>query len=169
MYQLLFGSLVTLVSLIGGALLWWSLNNALEQLEDWIRRPPHTLKSLAVILIAVVSTMVMMTFGVWLWAIVLMFTEVFGTLEEAVYYSLVAYTTLGLGDVSIPVERRLLGGMTGANGFLMFGLMTAMLTDTLRHLRRGQRFLGGSRVFWGRGERGSQNWTFAWTRQKKQL
>jgi hypothetical protein len=142
MYQLLFGSLVTLVSLIGGALLWWSLNNALEQLEDWIRRPPHTLKSLAVILIAVVSTMVMMTFGVWLWAIVLMFTEVFGTLEEAVYYSLVAYTTLGLGDVSIPVERRLLGGMTGANGFLMFGLMTAMLTDTLRHLRRVQHYLG---------------------------
>lgn len=141
LHQLLFGSLVTFLSLIGGALLWWGLNNALEQMEPWIRRPPHTVKSLVVILIAVVCTMVMMTFGVWLWAMVFLFTQVFASMEEAVYFSLVAYTTLGLGDVSVPVEHRLLGGMTGANGFLMFGLMTAMLTDTLRHLRRVQHYL----------------------------
>jgi hypothetical protein len=66
---------------------------------------------------------------------------VFPTMEEAVYYSLVAYTTLGLGDVVVPKDQRLLGGMTGANGFLMFGLMTAMLTDTLRQMRRVQHSL----------------------------
>ncbi len=139
--QLLLGSLVTLLSLVGGAVLWWALNGILEKMEPWIRRPPHAAKSLIIILMVVVSTMAMMTFGVWLWAIVFLMSEVFSTLEEAVYYSLVAYTTLGLGDVTIPIERRLLGGMTGANGFLMFGLMTAMLTDTLRHVRRVQHYL----------------------------
>ena len=86
----------------------------------------------------VVSTMSMMTFGVWLWAIVFKQMAVFSTMEEAVYYSLVAYTTLGIGDVSVPQEQRLLGGMTAANGFLMFGIMTAMVTDTLGHVRRVQ-------------------------------
>lgn len=79
-----------------------------------------------------------MTVGVWLWAFVFIHLNIFPSLEEAVYYSLVAYTTLGLGDVVVPVEWRLLGGMTGANGFLMFGLLTAMLTDALRHIRRIQ-------------------------------
>jgi hypothetical protein len=139
--QLLLGSIITLVSLLGGAVLWWVLNGILERMEPWIRRPPHTAKSLVVTLMVVVSTMAMMTFGVWLWAIVFRLSGVSPTLEEAVYFSLVAYTTLGLGDVTIPVERRLLGGMTGANGFLMFGLMTAMLTDTLRHVRRVQHYL----------------------------
>ena len=136
--QLLLGSAITLVSLVGGAVLWWILNETLEKMEPWLQRPPRPVKSFVVILMAVFSTMAMMTFGVWLWAIVFQQMSVFGSLEEAVYFSLVAYTTLGLGDVVVPVEQRLLGGMTGANGFLMFGLMTALLTDTLRHVRRVQ-------------------------------
>ncbi|MEP6389997.1 MAG: ion channel [Halioglobus sp.] len=107
-------------------------------MEPWLRRPPTPAKSLIVIFMAVLATMAMMTLGVWLWAIVFAQMLIFSSLEEAVYYSLVAYTTLGLGDVVVPQEQRLLGGMTGANGFLMFGLMTAMLTDTLRHVRKVQ-------------------------------
>ncbi len=136
--QLLLGSAITLVSLIGGAVMWWALNEVLLWMEPWLRRPPFPAKSFVVILMVVVSTMAMMTMGVWLWAIVFRQMSVFASLEEAVYYSLVAYTTLGLGDVVVPQEQRLLGGMTGANGFLMFGLMTAMLTDTLRHVRKVQ-------------------------------
>lgn len=136
--QLLLGSAITLVSLVAGAVLWWVLNEILEWMEPWLRRPPYPVKSFAVILMVVFSTMSMMMLGVWIWAIVFEQMSVFGSMEEAVYYSLVAYTTLGLGDVIVPEAQRLLGGMTGANGFLMFGLMTAMLTDTLRHVRRVQ-------------------------------
>lgn len=118
--------------------MWWLLNEILETMEPWIQRPPHAAKSFVVILMVVLATMAMMTLGVWLWALVFQQMAIFNSLEEAVYYSLVAYTTLGLGDVTMPEEQRLLGGMTGANGFLMFGLMTAMLTDTLRHIRRVQ-------------------------------
>ena len=119
-------------------MLWWGFNNLLERMEPWVRHPPYAPKSLVVILLVVVLAMVMTTFGVWLWAILFYQLQVFASMEEAVYFALVAYTTLGLSDVSVPVERRLLGGMTGVNGFLMFGLMTAMLTDTLRHVRRVQ-------------------------------
>lgn len=136
--QLLLGSSITLVSLVGGAMMWWVLNEVLLGMEPWFRRPSYSAKSLVVILMVVLSTMSMMTFGVWLWAAVFGQMSVFSSMEEAVYYSLVAYTTLGIGDVEVPHEQRLLAGMTGANGFLMFGIMTAMVTDTFRHVRRVQ-------------------------------
>ena len=138
-HQLLLGSGITLVSLMGGAVLWWLLNELFEMLEPWLLRPPHPLKLFVATSMAVVAAMAIMTFGVWLWAAMFLLLSVISSLEEAVYFSLVAYTTLGLGDVSVPQDQRLLGGMTGANGFLMFGLMTAMLTDTIRNLRRSQR------------------------------
>ena len=93
--QLLLGSAITFVSLICAALTWWVLNEALLWLEPWLRRPPHPSKSLAVILLVVLSTMTAMTIGVWLWAMVFLQVSVFSTMEEAVYFSLVAYTTLG--------------------------------------------------------------------------
>ena len=136
--EIALGAIITLISLSGATLLWWALNELLDAMEPWIRRPPHPSKFFVVMIMVVVAAMTMMTFGVWLWAIVFRQITVFESMEEAVYYSLVAYTTLGLGDVVVPDERRILGGMTGANGFLMFGLMTAMLTDTLRHIRRVQ-------------------------------
>ena len=137
--QLLLGAVVTLISLAGGVSMWVILNELLLILEPWLRRPPHLWKSFIVILMVAVVTMCMTAFGVWLWAMVFEKMSVFGDFEEAVYYSLVAYTTLGLGDIVVPRDQRLLGGMTGATGFLMFGVMTAMLTDTLRHVRRVQR------------------------------
>ena len=141
LHQLLLGSAITLASLVSAALGWWVLNEALLKMEPWLKRPPKQIKSFVVIFMVVFSTMIIMSFGVFLWAAVYAQMSVFATWEEATYYSLVAYTTLGLGDVIVPQEQRLLGGMTGANGFLMFGLMTAMLTDTLRHVRRVQRNL----------------------------
>lgn len=136
--QLFLGGTVTLVSLVFATILWWSFSEFLETTNEWLRVPRRKWKYFAIMVMVVVVTMVMMSFGVWVWALIFRWMEVFPTLEEAVYYSLVAYTTLGLGDVVVPDKQRLLGGMTGANGFLMFGLMTAMLTDTLRHIRRVQ-------------------------------
>lgn len=136
--QIVIGSLLTLVSLFLGAALWFGLNEFLERREEWLRKTNNPMKMFAVIGLVVLCTMSMMTIGVWLWAVVFMVLGIFPTFEEGVYYSLVAYTTLGLGDVIVPFEWRLLGGMTGANGFLMFGMMTAVLTDSLRHIRRVQ-------------------------------
>ncbi|MEM0947546.1 MAG: ion channel [Pseudomonadota bacterium] len=136
--QLLLGAGVTLLSLIFATTLWWSFTELMESMDGWLRKPPQPFKYFVIMVMVVFATMLIMSFGVWLWAIIFYQMAVFPTLEEAVYYSLVAYTTLGLGDVVVPQEQRLLGGMTGANGFMMFGLMTAMLTDTLRHVRRVQ-------------------------------
>ena len=80
----------------------------------------------------------LLTMGVWLWAITFHALGVFPTLEESVEVSLVAYPTLGFGDVLLPQDWRLLSGMAAANGLLNFGLMTVVLVEALRNIRLGQ-------------------------------
>ena len=77
--------------------------------------------------------------SVWIWAIALWVLNIFQTIEASVYFSLVAFTTLGFGDILLPVEWRLLGGLAAANGLLIFGILTAMLVETLRQTRLRQR------------------------------
>ena len=72
------------------------------------------------------------------WAIALRLLGIFETFESSMYFSLVAFTTLGFGDILLPQEWRLLGGMAAANGLLLFGLLTAILVETLRLARREQ-------------------------------
>jgi hypothetical protein len=134
--QILLGTIITFSSVIVGAVMWWLLIRTLRRAEPWVRRPPYAIKTITVICLVVTWTMVVVMVGVGIWAMVFIAIDTFDTVEEAIYYSLVAYTTLGLGDVVVPLNWRLLGGMVGANGFLMFGLLTAMLTDTLRDMRR---------------------------------
>ncbi len=135
LYQLAVGSAMTLLSLICGVLVWWAMNELVERMESWLKGSTTPTKPFLIIMMIILSAMAMVTVGIWLWAFVFRWIGVFSSLEEAFYYSLIAYTTLGLGDVLVPIEYRLLGGMTGANGFLMFGLMTAALTDSLRYIR----------------------------------
>ena len=131
---------MTLVSVIMAATLWGWLDRLLVRLSKWTHAPRIRLRVTLVLCVIVVFAMAIITIGVWLWALIFLQFAVFKTLEEGVYYSLVAFTTLGLGDVVVPYEWRLLGGMVGANGFLIFGLITAMLTDGMRGVIRDQQW-----------------------------
>jgi hypothetical protein len=46
-------------------------------------------------------------------------------LESAIYFSGVTYTTVGYGDLVLPIAWRLLGPIEGLTGILMCGLSTA--------------------------------------------
>lgn len=70
-----------------------------------------------------------------LWSLVFVLVGVFPTIEESFYFSLVAFTTLGFGDVIVPIEWRILAGFIATNGFLLFGLNTAVLLEVMLRLR----------------------------------
>lgn len=70
----------------------------------------------------------------WLWALVLFLLGSFSSLEESVYFSMVAFTSLGFGDLVLGRDWRILSGLMAANGLLLFGLNTAVMVETLRQI-----------------------------------
>jgi hypothetical protein len=138
MFQIAVGTALLLVNITLAAIAAMVLEDILLRTHGWLLRPPHRPK--LVLLLAGVSLWVLgvVTVGVWIWAVAYVELGAFATLEEAVYFSLVAYTTLGLGDLVPSSEWRLLAGMEAANGFLNFGLLTALLIEGLRQVRLGQ-------------------------------
>lgn len=136
--QIAVGTALLLVNITVAAVAAMVLEGLLVRAHQWLLREPHRPK--LVLLLAGVSLWVLgvVTVGVWIWAIAYVELGAFANLEDAVYFSLVAYSTLGLGDLVPADEWRILSGMEAANGFLNFGLLTALLIEGLRQVRLGQ-------------------------------
>ncbi|OYX44865.1 MAG: metal transporter [Rhodobacterales bacterium 32-67-9] len=136
--QIALGTLLMLMSILISGLAFWALEVVLMRSHPWLLREPHRPKLALVLSVTVVWVLGMVTAGVWIWALALRALDIFVTMEASVYFSLVAFTTLGFGDILLPHQWRLLGGMAAANGLLSMGLLTAMLVEVLRHVRIGQ-------------------------------
>ncbi len=136
--QIVLGTFLMMITVVVSALAFWVLEALLIRARPWIARPPHRPKLMAVLCVAVLWSFSTVTAGVWIWALTFYLLDIFITLEGAVYFSLVAYTTLGFGDILLPPDWRLLAGMASANGLLNFGLLTAMLVEVLRYVRLEQ-------------------------------
>ena len=136
--QITVGSALLLTNILVAAVAAMLLEVMFQRGHAWMLREPHRPK--LVLMIAGVSLWVLgvITTGVWVWALAYDLLGVFGTFEESLYFSIVTYTTLGYGDVILPHEWRILSGMTSTNGFLNFGLITALLIEALRQVRIGQ-------------------------------
>ena len=137
--QLFLGSVIIALTAVVSAISWWILESVLARTQHWVTRPPHGPKLTAILSLSILWTLLMMTASVWIWAAAFWLLGTFQTFEASVYFALVVFTTLGFGDVLLPPEWRLLGGLAAANGLLSFGILTAMLVETLRQTRVHQR------------------------------
>ena len=61
-----------------------------------------------------------------LWAISYLTLDAIQVFEEALYFSIVTYTTLGFGDIILKDSWRLLASLQAANGIIVFGWSTAI-------------------------------------------
>lgn len=136
--QIAIGSTLLVFSIMTAAITFWVLERRLGHLRPWLVRAPHAPKLMLVLCVTALWVLLQMTAAVWAWALTFMALGVFATLEPSVYFALVAFTTLGFGDILLPVEWRLLGGMAALNGLLNIGLVTAAMVETLRQLRLQQ-------------------------------
>ena len=107
--QIAVGTCLLVVNIIIAAVAAMVLEVIFQAAHPWLMREPHRPK--LVVLLAGVSLWVLgvVTAGVWVWATAL-----------------------------FELEWRLLAGMEAANGFLNFGLLTALLIEALRQIRLGQ-------------------------------
>jgi len=136
--QISIGSVLMLLTICIAALSTWAIEVTFARLHGWILREPHRPKLMLMVVVAALWALAMVTAGVWLWAFCFRILGVFHTMEEAVYFSLVSFTTLGYGDILLTHQWRILGGMAAANGLLNFGLLTALLVEVIRHVRKSQ-------------------------------
>jgi hypothetical protein len=60
------------------------------------------------------------------WALFYWWQKCLPDAESSFYFSGVTYTTVGYGDLVLPKEWRLLGGVEGLTGILMCGLSTGL-------------------------------------------
>jgi len=133
--QLLLGLGAILTSTLIAGTGFVLLEATMERARPWLLRPPHRIKLVGLLCAAMLWTLVIVTAGIWVWALLLRLLGLFATLEAALYFAVVAFTTLGFGDVLLPAPWRLLSGAMALNGLLMIGLLTAMLVEVIRRVR----------------------------------
>ncbi len=136
--QIAIGTVLLIVNITLAAVAAMAIEVIFQKSHPWLMREPHRPK--LVLLVAGVSIWLLgvITLGVWVWAAAYFWLGALPTLEESVYFSIVAFTTLGLGDVVLAQEWRILAGMEAANGFINFGLLCALMIEALRQIRLGQ-------------------------------
>ena len=69
-----------------------------------------------------------------IWAYVYLRVGAIEQIETALYFSMVTFTTLGYGDVTLPPDWRLLASFEAANGIMMFGWTTALIAAVIQRL-----------------------------------
>lgn len=96
----------------------------------------HRLARKSILILLVLAFIVCShTIQVWLWAFCFIMLDVLPNVEEAIYFSLVTYTTVGYGDVTIGPGYRIFAAMASVTGLLTFGLSTAFLVSLFDRLR----------------------------------
>lgn len=136
--QIALGTGLLLINVMIMAMAAFLLEVAFRRVHPWVVAPPQRPKLLLLLIGVCLWVLAVVTTGVWIWAMALRGLGAFPTMEASVYFSLVAFTTLGLGDVVAPQEWRILSAMAAVNGFLSFGLLTALLVEALRQVRLAQ-------------------------------
>ena len=136
--QLLIGSVVVSCTVVAVAGFVGVASNILTRIGPWFVVRPHTHKSIFALIGVTLWLLAGLSVSVWIWAVAFLGLGAFETLEPALYFSVVAFTTLGFGDITLPTSWRMLSGICAANGLLLFGLSTAFLVEFLRRMREAQ-------------------------------
>ncbi|MCP4185022.1 MAG: two pore domain potassium channel family protein [Hyphomicrobiales bacterium] len=86
---------------------------------------------MGLIAMAIVMIVLTHTIQVWIWALAFVLMSALPDINDAVYFALVTYTTLGYGDITIADELRTFCSMAAVTGLLSFGLSAAFLVEIL--------------------------------------
>jgi len=107
----------------------------LDKMQTTILGPAKTNLHILTITVITLWLSLVMLCAMVLWAALLSGLGLFETMIDALYFSMISFTTLGFGDVLLPREWGLLSGFIATDGFILFGLNTATLFEVLRRLR----------------------------------
>jgi len=123
---------VTIVIHAVGSMVWvqFLMGRYAEKDGDW-----RTRDTIPILVSTGVVLLTLHVVEVALWALTYLalpaITEL-ETLEKALYFSMVTFTTLGFGDITLGPDWRVLSGIEAMNGIVLFGWTTALLFSVLQ-------------------------------------
>lgn len=130
--QLVIGTLVVIVNAVIQAEMFNAFAHHLEKIIVRLRHSFRRFANTAAIVTGVLFVMLVHTVNVWVWAMTFYLIGAFQEFEPSLYFSLVSFSTLGFGDITLDHQWRLLSGLTAANGLLSFGWSTAYMVELVR-------------------------------------
>lgn len=132
--QLVTGIFVSAITVVLAAALIGIAIHFLTAAGKWMTSPVVCYRPAIALASVTIWLIIVLVLCVGVWAATFLFLGLFDALEPAIYFAIVSFTTLGFGDVLLPVEWRLLSGICAANGLLLFALCAAFLVEFFRRL-----------------------------------
>jgi hypothetical protein len=87
-----------------------------------------------ILVVVILGVFLIHTFEIWCWAVLYLWLDQFESMERALYFSTVTFTTLGYGDITLNERWQLLSSFEAANGIILFGVSTAFVFAVMRQL-----------------------------------
>ena len=122
-------SATVVIHLIGLDLLHATLRWHLKRLTGWVN-----IDRKVVPLGIVLGLFAVHGVEIWLYALVYWRAGLLPRLEQALYFSISTYSSLGETGTLLPDVWRVVGALEAINGMLLIGWSTAFLFQILRHL-----------------------------------
>lgn len=122
-------SATVVIHLVGLDVLQATLGWHLKRLTRWVR-----LDRKIVPVGIVLGLFALHGVEIWLYALVYWRLGILPHLEQALYFSISAYSSLGETGTLLPEAWRVVGALEAINGILLIGWSTAFLFQILRHL-----------------------------------
>ncbi len=133
--QLLLGSTIIVITVIVQVVFFNIAIDRLTRIGRWLSDSASFLKTSFIMVIVVLWTLLGITVSTWIWAVLFKVIGALATLDEAIYFATVTFTTLGYGDITLTTEWRLLSSLAAVNGLIIFGLNTAFLVQFVEKTR----------------------------------
>jgi hypothetical protein len=130
--QIAIGTVIIIVNAVIQAEMFSYYARRLEKVIIVLRNLFRRFANTAAIVTGVLFVMLVHSVQVWIWAMIFLLVGAFDQMEPALYFSLVSFSTVGFGDLTLGPDWRLLSALTAANGFISFGWSTAYMVELVR-------------------------------------
>ncbi len=138
-YNIFIGALMMLVTAVihaGGMLLVLQhLKKPGGRLKKWLNQWVAFRIGETVVILFIISLL-----EVFMWALVYLMHGAIEGIEKAMYFSMVTFTTLGYGEITLGEQWRLLSSIEAANGIIIFGWTTAIIIAIVQDLYFDNKF-----------------------------
>ena len=136
--QLVLGFVWTCLTIVVAVAFIVALMEVIDRIERKAIGVSEILRSGYILTFAVIWMLIAMIVVVAAWAFLFAVIGAFTRIEDSFYFAIVSITTVGFGDIVLDENWRILSGFAAADGFIIFGLDTAVLFEILRRLREEQ-------------------------------